>query len=605
MIHYYDVIVIGAGHAGIEAAAAAARMGCKVALITLSRSKIGHMPCNPAIGGIGKGHIVFEISALGGVMPKLCEKTYLQGNMLNKSKGPAVQGLRLQIDKIAYSKAARDLMENYPNISVIEDTADSIIRHDDGSIAGIIALSGKTYHTKSLILTTGTFLNGLVHQGLVNFSSGRRDEPAVKGLAVSIYALGLRIGRLKTGTPPRLIKESIDFSVMEEQGSHDLEFLFEFESCPLIHKESCFITRTNAQTHEVIRENAHFSPIYRGEIKGIAPRYCPSIEDKITRFAKKDSHHIFVEPESQFLNEVYPNGLSTSLPREAQEAFIRTIKGFENAIIAHPGYAIEYDFVYPDQLTHGLEVKMVSGLFLAGQINGTTGYEEAAGQGIIAGINAACRVQNRPSFVLHREESYIGVMIDDLVLFGVDEPYRMFTSRAERRLSLRQDNVFYRLSKYAHAYQLISDDKYEKVQSEFDQVSDILHRISKMKDAKAALARLFSDGDDEAVRELINHYDEEKCLNARQKEYVYAELLYAPYHEREQFEIKRALEYRELLIPEKFQFSEIPGLSIELQQKLTKFHPATIAQAALIQGMTPAALSLLVFRVREYGRIQH
>jgi tRNA uridine 5-carboxymethylaminomethyl modification enzyme len=597
-MNVFDIIVIGAGHAGIEAAAAAARMGSSVALITLSKNKIGHMPCNPAIGGIGKGHIVFEIAALGGLMPQLCTKTYLQANMLNQSKGPAVQGLRLQIDKVEYQKAAQKAMEIYPNITIIESMADEIIRDSDGSIKAITTVCGKIIHAQVIIITTGTFLNGLVHKGLVNFASGREDEPAVRGLAQSIKNLNLRMGRLKTGTPPRIKKSTVNFQGLEEQVSHQLGYLFEFMPHDVIHKHSCFITRTNSETHAIIKNNAHLSPIYRGEIQGKPPRYCPSIEDKISRFAHKDSHHVFVEPESLHLDEVYPNGLSTSLPEEVQLEFIRTLPGFEKAEIARPGYAIEYDFVDPNQLHHTLEVKSIPGLFLAGQINGTTGYEEAAGQGIIAGINAACKVLKKEPFVMHREESYIGIMIDDLVTLGIDEPYRMFTSRAERRLILRQDNVFYRLYKKAYDYNLISKEMHYEINREYYDVLSIIENIFSNNKLTILFAQQLSSGLDQLVRDYINSISE-YSLNARQKEYIFAEILYRPYHNRELEEVKKLQKFRNLRLPQDLLYENIQGLSKELQQKLTTIKPATLADASLIQGMTPAALSLLIFKARE------
>lgn len=592
-INHYDVIVIGGGHAGIEAAAAAGRMGANIGLITIKSENIGHMPCNPAVGGIGKGHIVFEIAALGGVMPELCSTSYLQSNMLNMSKGPAVQGLRLQIDKEEYKKQAFAKMNSYQNVSIIYDKVTSLIV-ENNIIKGVKSINGALYTAASVIITSGTFLNGLIHMGLTRINGGRYKEENTQGLSDEIKKLGITLGRLKTGTPARLLENSINFNVMEEQKSHQLESLFQYHSETIVHKKSCFITYTNRQTHDIILNHAHLSPIYRGDIEGISPRYCPSIEDKIKRFSHKEAHHIFVEPEGYISQEWYPNGLSTSLPIEIQEKFLRTIKGFEEVIITKPGYAIEYDFVHPNQLKHSLESKTIQGLFFAGQINGTTGYEEAAGQGIIAGINAAAKVKNIAPLVLSRNESYIGIMIDDLITLGVDEPYRMFTSRAERRLLLRQDNTFFRLSKYAFDYGLISSELYHKIQEEYKKASNIITHLTPH---LSKINTLLSIGNHEQVRKLIHEQD--PLLTSRSKEYILAEILYKPYYQRELLEIKKMEEYQELAIDDSFSYHSIPGLSIELQQKLTKFKPATIAQASLIQGMTPAAISLLIFKIRE------
>lgn len=595
----FDVIVVGAGHAGNEAAYAAARMGSRTLLLTMNIDRIGYMSCNPAIGGIGKGHIVFEIAAFGGLMPQLCTKTYLQARMLNTRKGPAVQGLRLQIDKVAYNNESKRMLQAAPNLTIIMGMAEELLLNETKSaVCGVKTREGATYYASSVVLATGTFLNGLIHSGQVNYPSGRQAEESVKGLPEFIKKLDIRMGRLKTGTPPRLLRSSIDFSVMERQGSDTLEYLYEFYPHRVEHKMDCYITQTNECTHEIIKKNLHVSPIFTGNIKGAAPRYCPSFEDKVFRFADKTSHHIFVEPESASNEEIYPNGLSTSMPLEVQREFIQTIKGFENAIIVRPGYAVEYDYVLPQQLTYSLELKQLSGLFLAGQINGTTGYEEAAGQGLIAGINAHLKHTGQAPFALNRNESYIGIMIDDLVTLGADEPYRMFTSRAERRLLLRQDNVFARLGGYAHKLGLISDKLAADIAHEQEQVATTLANVSSGKNSVAIMQLLYA-GDVDGVRAGIIAAAGDEKLSERAVTTVYAELLYGPYFKREQREIEKSVQYQELEIPEDINYKEMPGLSIELRQKLVKYKPATIAQAALIQGMTPAAISLLIFKSRE------
>ncbi len=602
----YDVIVVGAGHAGAEAAYAAAKLGSKTVLVTLDLDKISLMPCNPSIGGVGKGQIVFEISALGGLMPRLCTQTYLQARMLNTRKGPAVHGLRLQIDKTTYSKLSREKLAELPNLTLLAGCVDSIII-ENNIIQGIEVTPNNnnnnnnnkiTLRAPTVVLTTGTFLNGLLHTGHVNQSGGRRNESAVTTLAQFLKQLGLKIGRLKTGTPPRLLRESIDFSKLEAQDAHELNYLYEFHPLKVEHKLPCYIAYTNPNTHQTILDNAIHSPIFAGKIQGKPPRYCPSIEDKIMRFADKSGHHVFVEPEDATYEEVYPSGLSTAMPIEVQEKFIRTIKGFEQAIITKAGYAVEYDYVCPSQLSHSLELKAIPGLFLAGQINGTTGYEEAAGQGIMAGINAHLKAKKLAPFILSREESYIGVMIDDLVTLGVEEPYRMFTSRAERRIILRQDNTFMRLSPKAYKLGLLSEDLYREIEHENNSVLQALESFRSTK-TDAQLLKVFGEleCDPQAIYNLAK-LNLNLNLSGRAIEIIYAEIKYAEYIKREQKEIDKSIKYRDLTIPEILDFKSIPGLSKELQEKLIKYQPKNIAEANLIKGMTPAAISLLIFKSR-------
>ena len=608
----FDVIVIGGGHAGVEAAYAAAKMGSKTALVTLDANKIATMPCNPSIGGLGKGHIVYEVSALGGLMPQLASKTYLQARMLNTSKGPAVQGLRLQIDKYAYSRAAKEALSKVANLTIVAIMAQEIMTEDvDGvrRITGIRAADGTVLNAPCVVVTTGTFMSGLVHVGLTRYKAGRRGEAASYGLSESIArAMGVKVGRLKTGTPPRIERASIDFSKLEQQPPQKLDYLYQFDHEEVTDQMACYIAQTNETTHQHIRENLHLSAMYSGNIKGRGPRYCPSIEDKIGRFPDKTTHHVFVEPESKEVDEIYPAGLSTSLPLDVQEAYMRSMAGFENAVISKCGYAIEYDFIQPSNLTHSLEAKTVQGLFLAGQLNGTTGYEEAAGQGIIAGINAHLRSTNQEPFVLHRHESYIGVMIDDMVTLGVDEPYRMFTSRAERRLLLRQDNVFLRIMPYAHKLGLIDDVLFARFEAERDIIQKSVSLIRGAGSAseifKAFQVVEFTEEAQAHARSLLENVLREKgiataALSSRALLGVHADIRYEGYLRKEQLEVEKALRYQSLEIPVALDFRKIAGLNGEMQEKLVRYQPKNIAQAQLIPGMTPAAISLLIFSVRK------
>lgn len=607
----FDVIVIGGGHAGIEAAHAAAVMGSKTLLLTLDKDKIASMPCNPSVGGLGKGHIVYEISALGGLMPRLCSKTYLQARMLNTRKGPAVQGLRLQIDKYAYSKLAAQELSKLPNLTILPHMAlELLINGNPGfcQVTGVRTTDELEFHASCVVVTTGTFMSGLVHIGRTRYRAGRRGEEASYGLSQSIaQAMGVPIERLKTGTPPRLLRSSIDFSQLEKQENEPLEYLYEFDELEVSEKIPCYIAQTNEKTHEIIRNNLHLSALYSGNIKGTGPRYCPSIEDKVGRYPDRTTHHVFIEPEGADIDEVYPAGLSTSLPLDVQYQYIRSMKGLENAIIAKCGYAIEYDFIQPNNLKATLETKTVQGLFLAGQLNGTTGYEEAAGQGIVAGINAHLLHAGKEPFVLKRTESYIGIMIDDLIMLGADEPYRMFTSRAERRLILRQDNVFLRLMPHGRKLGLISDELYEKFLSEKNFIETSI-KLIREQGSSSTLYKLFHaieftpEVKAQAQEQLLAYFAEKNLsalgISNRALLAIHADIRYTGYIEKELQEVSKIERYQELVLPEELDYRGMQGLTKELQQKLMHYNPKTIAQAQLIPGMTPAAISILIFQTR-------
>lgn len=594
----YDVIVMGGGHAGCEAALAAARMGASTLLLTMSLDTIAKMSCNPAVGGVAKGHMVREIDALGGEMGKATDATGIQFRMLNSTRGPAVWAPRAQADKVRYQYEMKHRLERTPNLEIKQGTIEDLIIEGD-CIKGVITKEGIIYHTKTLILSSGTFLRGLLHIGETNYSGGRAgDQPAV-GLSASLEKFGFHLGRLKTGTPPRVNKRSIDYSLAEEQaGDPNVRFSFDDEGIPRLPQVSCHITYTTEETKKIILANIHRSPMYSGKIKGIGPRYCPSIEDKIVRFSDKERHQIFLEPEGLTTEEVYVNGVSSSLPFDVQLQFIHSIPALRHAEIMRPAYAIEYDYVTSGQLSSSLETKRIGGLFLAGQINGTSGYEEAAGQGIIAGINAANKVLNRPPLILKRSEAYIGVMIDDLVTKGLEEPYRMFTSRAEHRLLLRQDNADLRLRKYGYDLGLIDAGRYAKLQHKQRIIEEETVRLSKIyrqvNGKGFSLAQLLCRPENtyasllEQYPEALTHHGEEINL---QIELIHK---YAGYIERQHSEVDKLANLENIRIPSGFDFNQTQGLRIEAQQMLSRLKPDNLGQASRISGVSPADISVLM-----------
>lgn len=618
---HFDVIIVGGGHAGTEAALASARMGTSTLLLTQNIETLGQMSCNPAIGGIGKGHLVKEIDALGGAMAMATDKAGIQFRTLNSSKGPAVRATRAQADRSLYRNEVRKLIENQENLTLFQQSCDDLIVEQD-RVIGVVTQMGLKFHAKTVVITVGTFLGGTIHIGMENYKGGRAGDPPSIALADRLRALPFRVDRLKTGTPARLDARTLNFDVMQKQDGDTPIPVFSYMGKASDHPQQipCYITHTNEKTHEIIRGGLDRSPMYTGVIEGIGPRYCPSIEDKIHRFADKNSHQIFVEPEGLNSIEVYPNGISTSLPFDVQMNFVRSIKGFENAHIVRPGYAIEYDFFDPRDLRQTLETKFISGLFFAGQINGTTGYEEAGAQGLIAGVNAALQVQQKEEFTLRRDEAYMGVLIDDLSTMGTKEPYRMFTSRAEYRLLLREDNADIRLTAKGHEIGLVDEKRWKAFNLKLEAIELERQRLKSTwvypaHESTEALNVLLKNPvtKENTLEDLIRRPEMTyKTLmqieafgpeinNKQAAEQVEIQIKYAGYIERQKDEIAKTLRNENTLIPINFDFSQISGLSNEVVSKLSDTRPETIGKAGRISGITPAAVSLLIVYLKKHG----
>ncbi|MDO6514030.1 tRNA uridine-5-carboxymethylaminomethyl(34) synthesis enzyme MnmG [Neptuniibacter sp. 2_MG-2023] len=615
---HFDVIVIGGGHAGTEAALASARTGAKTLLLTHNIETLGQMSCNPAIGGIGKSHLVKEIDALDGAMARATDKGGIQFRTLNSRKGPAVRATRAQADRILYKAAVREILESQPNLDIFQQSADDLIIEGE-SVRGVVTQTGIRFKAKSVVLTAGTFLGGVIHIGLEHHSGGRAGDPPSIALANRLRELPFRVDRLKTGTPPRIDARSVDFSVMQEQPGDTPTPVMSYMGKLSDHPEqiSCYITYTNERTHDILRSGLDRSPMYTGVIEGVGPRYCPSIEDKIMRFADKNQHQVFVEPEGLTTHELYPNGISTSLPFDIQLAAVQSIRGFENAHIVRPGYAIEYDFFNPQDLKHTLETKYMDGLYFAGQINGTTGYEEAGAQGLLAGANAALRALDKDQWYPRRDEAYIGVLVDDLITLGTSEPYRMFTSRAEYRLILREDNADLRLTEKGRELGLVGDERWQAFCEKRESIEREQQRLKETwiqpgsaeadqlaPKLKSPLSREYNLSDLLKRPELsyadIANLKGEGVNNSQVSEQVEIHNKYAGYIDRQKDEIEQMRRQENTLLPEGFDYDQVGGLSNELKAKLKDVRPETISQASRIQGMTPAAISLLLVYLKKH-----